>query len=128
MTLASLDLQDRISEIRSELQVAQQEAEVQIHTAEAAVDSMRTEKSRLIVTMTVLIIFFVTVIAYGAWAVFGESSGFICRDQAAEAAGECTARWLETKDLLGDIITVAVLPIVTLSLGYYFGKSAGADA
>jgi hypothetical protein len=121
-------LPPEIAQLETELAELQEEAEAQIEATNDAVDAMGSEKSRLIVTISIIVLFGLALIGYGAWAVFGEAAGYICPDQAAEAARLCTSRWSETKGILEGIVMSALLPLVTLTFGYYFGKATGADA
>jgi len=121
-------LPPEIAQAEAELADLQDEAAAQIEKTDEVVEAMGSEKSRLIVTITLLVIFGLALIGYGAWAVFGDTTGFICADQAAQTAMTCTGRWSETKGVLEGIVISALLPLVTLTLGYYFGKATGADA
>ena len=101
-----------------ETQVAQAQAAAQdeIQSAQEAVDSMG--EARMRVTITLLVIYAVAVVGIGAWAVFGTPE-FICETKVDTS---CLSGWSETKTVLEDTFTTGVLPLVTLAIGYYFGK------
>lgn len=124
----SAELPTEIQEAEDGLDALQIEAANQIEATDEIVEAMGSEKSRLIVTVTILTIFGFALFGYGAWAIWGTTTGFICADQAAETAKICTGRWEQTKGVLESIAITALLPLVTLALGYYFGKAPGADA
>lgn len=128
MTTQVGDIANLIAELQRDVAQTQSEAEREVGEAQEAVAAMSSEKARLVVTRWILGIFGVAILGYGAWAIFGSAGGFVCADQAEQAAGTCSGQWVETKAVLESIVITALLPLVTLALGYYFGKAPESDA
>ena len=82
----SVELPAEIQDAEDGLDALQIEAANQIEATDEIVEAMGSEKSRLIVTVTILTIFGLALFGYGAWAIWGTTTGFICADQAAETA------------------------------------------
>ena len=74
-------------------------------------------------------IFGVVLLFCMGWLVFGSigEGTYICADQAEEAASLCKSRWTVVTAALLNVAVVLVLPLVTLTLGYYFGKAPASD-
>lgn len=92
-------------------------------------DSLLQRISQTVIAAIVVVVWGVSVILLFAWTLTsGESSGdFICNTPPAEGATigtDCTNGWNATKDQLKDIFTFAVLPFVTLVIGFYFGQKS----
>jgi hypothetical protein len=45
---------------------------------------------------------------------------------AGDCAGECAARWNNVSGQIIEVMKTLLLPVVTLVLGFYFGRQAGA--
>lgn len=104
-------------------------AQVAVDTAEQQVESYSPfeEKSRFLLGIIVIVVWTIAVTAIGIWTI-AESPDHLCTrpgDAAATGyAGDCVNGWAETRDALQNLLTVAILPVVTLVLGFYFGRQS----
>ena len=122
------DIDAEIERLVTSVAEAQESAAVQIEESNETI-ARGTEKTRRIVTIVILGIYSVALAVYALWVIFAPSTipGYVCADEAAQQANLCTGRWVQTTAALKDLVVTWILPIVTLSIGYYFGKSVEVD-
>jgi hypothetical protein len=101
-----------------------------ISSAESTIadnDSTIKARSQRIIAILVLVVWGIAVIALFGWSIaagLGRNE-FVCDGPAnPKLTVKCTNGWTETKDQLKDVFTYAVVPFVTLILGFYFGQSS----
>jgi hypothetical protein len=116
------------------------EADAAIEAARASVESADVDiarasrfesVSRLGIGIAVIIVWAAVVLSIAIWTI-ADSDEFVCSrpgDAAsADYQGECESGFDATKDSLQNLLTVGVLPLVTLVLGFYFGKQSAEQA
>lgn len=89
-------------------------------------DSTIKARSQRVIAIIVVVVWGVVVLSLFAWSILGGlgKDEFVCSGPAsAKTAIQCTNGWTETKDQLKDVFAYAVVPFVTLILGFYFGQS-----
>lgn len=108
---------------------AEANATTQLEESDASLEKDK-EKTRRFVVVTLLAVYATALFIYSMWVIFSPSStpGYVCSDQAQQAAGLCVGRWSATTEALKDVVVTWILPVLTLTIGYYFGKSTEANA
>jgi hypothetical protein len=113
--------------VAADTDTAIEAARLSIETAEGDIArSQRFESvSRLGIGLVVIVIWAVVVLSIAIWTI-ADSDDYVCSRPgdaaAADYQGECVNGFSATKDSLQNLLTVGVLPLVTLVLGFYFGK------
>lgn len=104
-----------------------------ISSAEATIadnDSTIRARSQRVIAILVIVVWGVAVGALFYWSMFMGGMGkdeFVCSAPAnSKITVQCTNGWTSTKDQLKDVFAYAVVPFVTLVLGWYAGQSSKA--
>ena len=123
------DIDGLIAALEQEVVGAQENAAVQVEVSSGSV-SKAQETTRKFVIITLLAVYVLALLTYSGWVIIAPPTidGYICADQAAQNANLCVGRWTQTTEALKDVVVTWILPVLTLTIGYYFGKNMDGDA
>lgn len=123
------DIDGLIAALEQEVVGAQENAAIQVEVSGGSV-SRAQETTRKFVIITLLAVYVLALVTYSGWVILAPPTidGYICADQAAQEANLCVGRWTQTTEALKDVVVTWILPVLTLTIGYYFGKNVDGDA
>lgn len=100
------------------------EASADVLAKEAAADKKQRRKDRTFIAWIVISVYAALVAATAVIGLYSYPMP-VCEAESCDAA---VGHWLEMVDFYLQLLSVGVLPIVTLVIGYYFGtEQAAAD-
>lgn len=112
-----------MSELLAQIRQSKSEAEAVRKKVEAVDSELRKQhaKSQSGIAWVIIVTFVATVILLFGLVIFNLGDVGQCKDGA-----ECVTKWEKPAEFLLSVISSVMLPIVTLVLGYYFGKEKSA--
>lgn len=95
-------------------------------------DSLFDQVPKVIIAGVILSVWAVAVVLMVIWTLKSNPAGgnYSCNTppvSPATTGTDCTNAWIDKRDTLKDILSTAVIPLLTLVLGFYFGRQTATN-